>query len=131
MGMADSYFVLMGILRYCPETIPADTQAIQRALSKLSKWHPRILPESLFDEDGFSQKLEDDLEIMMMKHSLGLCGEKLETLKISDDFRSNYDRKVAGAFTKAETMVLRKMGESFPKLLRKNESVRYRNLTAR
>lgn len=129
MRRFDSYFVLMGILRCCPDNqIPADTQAIQRSLFKLSKWYPNLLSESLFDENGFSQKLEDDLEMMMLNHSLGLCGERLEVLEISDSFKHYYDWNVSGAFSKRQATYIMKMGCELPKLLRNNESTRYKRL---
>jgi len=129
MGELASYYVLMGILRWCPDdNIPADTQAIQKALFKLSNWNPEILDESLFDQEGFSQKLEDELESIMMNESIGILGDKLETLQITDEFKQKYDLSISGIFSKLESTRIMKMGADLPKLLKKNESVRYKRL---
>jgi len=130
MGAVDSYVVLMGIFRFSSqEDIPADSQAIQRALFKLSKLFPDLLDESLFDEEGFSQELDVDFDTIMLSGMLGMLGSKLEMLRIGSNLINEFDNQLSSNFDNEQINQLRKMGKLFPKLLKKNESVRYKRLT--
>ena len=130
MGAVDSYVVLMGIFRFSSqEDLPADSQAIQRTLFKLSKLFPDLLDGSLFDEEGFSQELDVDFDTIMLSGMLGMLGSKLEMLRIGSNLISEFDNRLASNFDNEQINQLRKMGKLFPKLLKKNESVRYKRLT--
>ena len=133
MGEPDSLNVVMGVFRYCEQTeIPADNQAIQKAFFKLSQWYPDAFSEFDFNEDGVSQYLENAVESLMLAGLIGMSGEKLETLIINPYLINHFDGLVSKLFSNCECIEIMKIiGKDLPKLLKKNESVRYRKLTTK
>lgn len=129
MVALDSYSVLMGILRFCPKKdIPADSQAIQKALFRLSKLFPGLLCSDLFDDEGRSIELEIDLETIMMAGMLGILGSHLETFRISTKMTKEFDFRMSHLFSHKQMKDLKRMGIMLPSLLKKNESSRYKRL---
>ena len=130
MGMFDISSVVMGVFRYSKDSsIPADTKAIQKVFFKLAKMYPEFFSNCLFDEEGFSQELENIVDTLSLDGMIGISGNKFETLLIGENFKQNFDMKVNPLFSKHQITRLMKMGYEFPKLMRNNESIRYKRLT--
>ena len=122
--------VIIGVFGHCSEnTIPADNQAIQKAFFKLSKEYSEILKGLEFDEENFSQELENAIESFLCCGMFRIHGDKLETLSISEEIKQHFDTNISQLLSEYQINKIIEMGSSLPKLLRNNESVRYKRLT--
>jgi hypothetical protein len=129
MSTPDSFDVLMGIFRFCPQrNIPADSRALQKALFKIGRTYPELFCPCLFFEDGRSKVLAEDFDELLLNGMFGVCGEKLETLEISDELIEKFDKEVILRLTDDQVKRIKRVGNCLPKMLKKHESQRYRIL---
>ena len=114
---------LIGVLKFSGD-IPADSDGIQRIFLKFSRLYPNFLTYE-FDVNGVSQELDEDIETMICDGFVMPDGTKLEILKITQKLKDKFDEC---KFTDEQIKVMKAMGLSLPKLLKKNTSARYKKL---
>jgi len=124
--------LLVGILNFCPQlNIPADSKAIHKSLKKYNDIYPELFSDVVFTErnfEPFSQKIEDEIDNLMLDGLIGLSGVNFETLIISESIKNEFN---PNEFTNEQIQMLKEIGKYLFSEMKNNESKRYQKLKER
>ena len=123
----DSKGVVMGIFGQCDQ-LPADSSGIHKALHRLKHLYPEFFKDCKFDENGFSSRIDSDINEMLFEGLMGFTGNKLEIFEVSDKLKTKFSTDMSHKFTEQQLKTIQVMGAIFPTFLKKNESARYHRL---